>query len=136
MLVLVILEFHVHAIMQSWDGVICCEYASFLKRYAPDSVFPMYIGLMYKFHPMVTFLPTVSKRLFPKMPFVTRYESAFVGADPSKTGIVSRLFRKLVVRWAGSADVALTVRGHCSASDTVIALCERHRAMLIKEGRG
>ena len=65
---------------------------SFLKRYAPDSVFLMYIGLMYKFHPMVTFLPTVSKRLFPKMPFVTRYESAFVGADPSKTGIVSALF--------------------------------------------
>ena len=124
---------HVHAIMQSWGWSDLLRVRSFLKRYAPDSVFLMYIGLMYKFHPMVTFLPTVSKRLFPKMPFVTRYESAFVGADPSKTGIVSRLFRKLVVRWAGSVDVAYSSGTLLRDSDTVIALCERHRAMLIKE---
>jgi hypothetical protein len=93
----------------------------------------MYIGLMYKFHPMVTFLPTLSKRLFPNVPFVTRYESAFVGADPSKTGIVSRLFRKLMVQWAGGKDVAYSSGTLLRDSDAVIALCERHRAMLHEE---
>ena len=52
---------HVHAIMQSWDGGSAAS-TPFLKRYAPDSVFLMYIGLMYKFHPMVTFLPTVKAK--------------------------------------------------------------------------
>jgi len=124
---------HVHAVMRRWGWGDLLRVRSFLKRCAPDAVFLMYIGLMYKFHPMVTFLPTVSKRLFPKMPFVTRYESAFVGADPSKTGMLSRLFRKLLVRWAGTSDVAYSSGTLLRDSDTVIALCERHRAMLIKE---
>lgn len=124
---------HVHAMMPSWEWVDLLRVRSFLKKCAPDAVFLMYIGLMYGFHPMVTFLPTVSKKLFPQMPFVTRYESAFVGADPSKTGTLSRLFRKLIVRWAGASDVAYSSGTLLRDSDTIIALCERHRAMLIKE---
>lgn len=126
-------QIHVHAVMQSWGWVDLLRVRSFLKHCAPDAVFLMYIGLMYKFHPMVTFLPTLSKKLFPKMPFVTRYESAFVGADPSKMGILSRLARKLIVRWAGTSDVAYSSGTLLRDSDTVIALCERHRAMLVKE---
>ncbi len=126
-------QIHVHAVMPSWGWGDLLRVRSFLKNCAPDAVFLMYIGLMYKFHPMVTFLPTLSKKLFPKMPFVTRYESAFVGADPSKTGILSRLVRKLIVRWAGTSDVAYSSGTLLRDSDTVIALCERHRAMLVKE---
>jgi glycosyltransferase involved in cell wall biosynthesis len=82
---------------------------------------------------MVTFLPTLSKRLFPCMPFITRYESAFVGADPSKTGVASRVIRRLMVRWAGTHGVAYSSGTLLRDSDSVIALCERHRAMLIHE---
>ena len=96
----------VHPIMESWGWIELLRARTFLKDCAPDAVFLMYIGLMYRCHPMVTFLPTLCKRLFPNMPFVTRYESAFVGADPSKTGFLSRIFRKLMVRWAGDHDVA------------------------------
>jgi glycosyltransferase involved in cell wall biosynthesis len=81
----------------------------------------------------VTFLPTVSKRLFPHMPFITRYESAFVGADPSKTGVASRAIRRLMVGWVGSHDVAYSSGTLLRDSDAVIALCERHRDMLIHE---
>ncbi|HAP39772.1 MAG: glycosyltransferase family 4 protein [Nitrospira sp.] len=126
-------QIHVHAVMQSWGWADFLRVRSFLKNCAPDAVFLMYIGLMYKFHPMVTFLPTLSKKLFPKMPFVTRYESAFVGADPSKMGALSRAVRKLIVRWAGTSDVAYSSGTLLRDSDTVIALCERHRAMLVKE---
>jgi glycosyltransferase involved in cell wall biosynthesis len=119
--------------MQNWDWTELTRIRSFLKVSAPDAVFLMYIGLMYKFHPMVTFLPTLCKRLFPSVPFVTRYESAFVGADPSKTGLASRAFRKLMVRWAGMKDIAYSSGTLLRDSDSVIALCERHRSMLIDE---
>ena len=123
----------VHPIMQSWGWSELNRVRRFLKSCAPDAVFLMYIGLMYNFHPMVTFLPTLCKHLFPNAPFVTRYESAFVGADPSKTGLVSRVVRKLMVRWAGARDVAYSSGTLLRDSDAVIALCERHRAMLIEE---
>lgn len=124
---------HVHPIMQNWGWTELVRARTFLKSCAPDAVFLMYIGLMYKCHPMVTFLPTLCKKLFPNVPFVTRYESAFVGADPSKTGFLSRVFRKLMVRWAGVKDVAYSSGTLLRDSDSVIALCERHRAMLIEE---
>ena len=124
---------HVHPIMQNWDWSEMMRARAFLKFCAPDAVFLMYIGLMYRFHPMVTFLPTLCKALFPSVPFVTRYESAFVGADPSKTSFASRVFRRLMVQWAGTKDVAYSSGTLLRDSDTVIALCERHRAMLLEE---
>lgn len=124
---------HVHAIMRSWDWSALVSVRSFLKECAPDAVLLMYIGLMYQFHPMVTFVPTLSKRLFPHVPFVTRYESAFVGSDPSKSGLASRAFRKLMVRWAGRNNVAYSSGTLLRDSDAVIALCERHRSMLVEE---
>jgi glycosyltransferase involved in cell wall biosynthesis len=124
---------HVHPIMQSWGWTELLRARTFFRSCAPDAVFLMYIGLMYKCHPMVTFLPTLCKKLFPNVPFVTRYESAFAGADPSKTGFLSRGFRKLMVRWAGVRDVAYSSGTLLRDSDSVIALCERHRAMLIEE---
>lgn len=126
-------QIHVHPIMTSWGWTELIRVRTFLKRCAPDAVFLMYIGLMYKYHPMVTFLPTICKKLFPDVPFVTRYESAFVGADPSKTGFLSRVFRKLMVRWAGVRDVVYSSGTLLRDSDSVIALCERHRAMLMEE---
>lgn len=123
----------VHPIMQNWSWTELLRARTFLKSCAPDAIFLMYIGLMYKFHPMVTFLPTLCKKLFPNVPFVTRYESTFVGADPSKTGLISRVFRKLMVRWAGIRGVVYSSGTLLRDSDSVIALCERHRAMLIEE---
>ena len=124
---------HIHPIVEKWGWPDLFRIRAFIKGCAPDAVFLMYIGLMYNFHPMVTFLPTLCKRLFPQMPFITRYESAFVGADPSKTGVASRAIRRLMVGWAGSHDVAYSSGTLLRDSDAVIALCERHRDMLVHE---
>ncbi|MGH7258476.1 MAG: glycosyltransferase family 4 protein [Nitrospiraceae bacterium] len=124
---------HVHPIMNEWSWSEMFRMRSFFRRCAPDAVYLMYIGLMYKCHPMITFAPTMLKRLFPHVPFVTRYESAFVGADPSKTSPVARLFRRAMVQWAGGSDVAYGSGTLLRDSNHVIALCERHRAMLIEE---
>ena len=46
----------------------------------------MYIGWIYDSHPMVTFAPTVARKLLPSVPFVTRFENtsaALPGGRPS-----------------------------------------------------
>ena len=124
---------HVHPIMNRWSWSEMFRMRSFFRRCAPDAVYLMYIGLVYKFHPMITFAPTLLKKLFPHVPFVTRYESAFVGADPSKTSLLARLFRRAMVQWAGGNDIAYGSGTLLRDSDHVVALCECHRAMLIEE---
>ena len=124
---------HVHAVMNEWSWSEMFRMRSFFRRCAPDAVYLMYIGLMYKCHPMITFAPTILKKLFPHVPFVTRYESAFVGADPSRTSLPARLFRRAMVQWAGGSDVVYGSGTLLRDSNNVIALCERHRAMLIEE---
>jgi polysaccharide biosynthesis protein PslF len=124
---------HVHPIMDDWCWSEMLRMKSFFRRCAPDAVLLMYIGVMYKCHPMVTFAPTILKRLFPRVPFVTRYESVFVGANPSNTSIHSRLFRRAMVHWAGGNDVGYGSGTLLRDSDQVIALCDRHRAILLEE---
>jgi glycosyltransferase involved in cell wall biosynthesis len=124
---------HVHPLMNEWSWSEMFRMRSFFRHCAPDGVYLMYIGLMYNYHPMITFAPTMLKRLFPRVPFVTRYESAFVGADPSKTSLPARLFRRTMVKWAGGKDVAYGSGTLLRDSDHVVALCECHRAMLIEE---
>lgn len=124
---------HVHPVMNDWSWSEMFRMRSFFRHCAPDAVYLMYIGLMYNCHPMITFAPTMFKKLFPRVPFITRYESAFVGADPSKTSVMARLFRRAMVQWAGGTDVAYGSGTLLRDSNHVIALCERHRAMLIEE---
>jgi glycosyltransferase involved in cell wall biosynthesis len=124
---------HIHPIMNDWSWTEMFMLRSFVKQCAPQAVYLMYIGLMYHFHPMITFVPTLIKRMFPRVPVVTRYESAFVGADPSRISIGARIFRKLMIRWAGTRDVAYSSGTLLRDSNYIIALCERHRDMLIEE---
>jgi len=124
----------VHPIMRQWSWLELPRFRAFLKRSSPDAILLMYIGLMYKFHPMITFAPTISKKVLPHTPFVTRYESAFVGADPAQTSLIARAFRKFAVQqWAGRQNVAYSSGTLLRDSDQIIALCKRHRAMLIGE---
>ena len=119
--------------MDAWSWVEIPRIVAFLRDSAPDAVILMYLGLMYHYHPMITFVPAIAKRLLPHVPFVTRYENAFVGADPSRTSIISRIFRKMMVYWAGTKDVVYSSGTLLRDSDSVIVLCERHRAMIIEE---
>ncbi len=124
---------HVHPIMSDWSWAEMFRMRTFFRRCAPDVVLLMYIGVMYKCHPMITFAPTILKRLFPHVPFVTRYESVFVGANPSKTSVPARLFRRGMIQWAGRSDVGYGSGTLLRDSDHVIALCDRHRTILMEE---
>jgi glycosyltransferase involved in cell wall biosynthesis len=123
----------VHPIMREWSWPEMFRMRSFFRQCVPDAVLLMYIGVMYNCHPMITFAPTILKRLFPHVPFVTRYESVFVGANPSKTSVPARLFRRGMMQWAGTADVGYGSGTLLRDSDHVIALCDRHRTILLDE---
>ena len=89
--------------------------------------------MMYQLHPMITFIPTIAKQLFPRVPFVTRFENVHVPSDPARTTWVSRAFRKLVVmQWAGSNEISYAFGTLLRDSDKIIALCKEHRLGLLE----
>jgi glycosyltransferase involved in cell wall biosynthesis len=123
----------VHSIMRRWDWWHIIKLRSFLRRCAPDVVLLMYIGVIYHYHPMITFAATLLKRMFPDVTFVTRYESVFLGADPSRTSRAARFIRRIMVWWAGRKGVSYSSGTLLRDSDCVIALSERHRQLIIEE---
>lgn len=120
----------VHPIMRNWSWREFFRMRGFIRRCSPDAVLLMYLGKMYGFHPMITFAPTISKRVLPHVPFVTRFENVFVGADPAKFSWMSRVVRRVVVQWAGPSNVAYSEGTLLRDSNHLILLCERHRDAL------
>lgn len=123
----------VHPIMRSWSWREIFRMRAFLRRCSPDAVLLMYLGKMYGYHPMITFAATISKRALPQIPFVTRFENVFVGADPAKFSRFSRLVRRAVVQWADPSNVAYSEGTLLRDSDHLILLCERHCDTLVAD---
>jgi len=123
----------VHPVMRRWSWREVPRLSRFVRRCAPDAVLLMYLGGMYKYHPMMTFAPTIVKRQLPRIPFVTRYESPFAGADPTSSTLTTRIVRRLVVKALGAADTGYDSGTLLRDSDHVIVLCEGHRTVLTEE---
>jgi len=122
----------VHPIMQSWSWLETFRFARFVRQCAPDAVLLVYLDAIYNYHPMMTFSPTLVRRLMPRVPFVTRYESPVGGADP-KTSLSARLGRKVVAAALGGKDITYSAGTLLRDSDRVIVLCEGHREVLAQE---
>lgn len=124
----------VHPVMSRWSWTEIPRFRAFLKQCAPDAILLMYLGEMYHYHPMITFTPTIAKRLFPRASFVTRFENVYASSDPSRMSWVSRAFRKLLVQqWAGRTGISYTWGTLLRDSDKIIALCKLHRGWLLRE---
>ena len=124
----------VHPVMDQWSWAEIPRFNAFLKRCAPDAIYLMYLGVMYHYHPMITFTPTIAKKLLPHVPFVTRFENVRACTDPSRMSLVSRLFRKYVVQeWAGRCGVSYNFGTLIRDSDKIIALCKLHRDVILEE---
>lgn len=124
----------VHPVMRQWSWTEIPRFRAFLKDCAPDAILLMYLGLMYHFHPMITFTPTIAKKIFPGIPFVTRFENVRVPSDPSRTSVLSRAFRKFVVQqWAGKIGISYTFGTLLRDSDKLISLCKMHELCLLEE---
>jgi glycosyltransferase involved in cell wall biosynthesis len=89
----------------------------------------MYIGWIYQYQFMVTFLPTFVKRVLPGVPFVTRFENV-MGADPGRTSLVARTVRKLLATADRRGNVNYGFGTLLRDSDRLIILSEAHRAVV------
>ena len=137
----------VHPDLGSWSWSSLPNLALRLRLYSPDVVMLMYLSWAYNSHPMMTFVPTVSKKILPRTRFVTLVESHY-GVDPRRAyygtsclGMASRLdrwiyraasrFTGLPARdfWAdyGHGDLGTLLRD----SDHLIVVSERIRKILM-----
>jgi glycosyltransferase involved in cell wall biosynthesis len=118
----------VYPIMRNWSWWDWPRLARSMRRCAPDAVLLMFVYWVYD-HPMITFLPTLSKRLFPGVPFVTLFEDA----DPMKDfPFLSKIIRKVMKHWAGAANVNYGLGTLLRDSDRFIVVSDRIRAALAK----
>ena len=127
-----------HPVMQTWSWGEMPRLARVLTRCRPDAVLLVYIGWIYRYQFMVTFLPSLARKLLPGVPVVTRFENA-MGADPRHTGLVARGLRKLMAGVVGPGDVDYSYGTLLRDSHGIIVLSERHRSILSEvfpESRG
>jgi polysaccharide biosynthesis protein PslF len=122
----------VHAIMRNWSWLEVPRLIKSIRCCHPDTILLLYIGWIYKSHPMITFAPTLLKHLLPSVPFVTRFE--FVqGPSPSK---IFRALRKGIMALANARKNAYEFGTLLHASDCIIVLSDVHRALLSEHFQG
>jgi len=125
----------IHPLMRDWSWMDLPIMMRVMKSCSPDAILLMYIGWIYNIHPMVTYAPTLAKRLLPRAPFVTLVEYP-EGADPHKLSLRSRIVRKAVERLAGRDNVDYNYGTLLRDSEGIIVLSDRHRMDLAKHDPG
>jgi glycosyltransferase involved in cell wall biosynthesis len=121
-------SFEVDRRMQHWSWAEMPRVAGFLRQHQPDAVLLLYTGWVYNSHPMTTFVPVLSKILYPRMPFVTQLE---IEATSIKAPLPARIVFKALECSVGGYCFNRALGTLLSASDRVITLSERHRNKLL-----
>ena len=87
----------VHPIMRDWSWSDFPRLVKCMTRCSPDAILLVYIGWIYNYHPMLTFVPTVAKTFLPHVRFVTLFEGAggAFSYPPSLLGRAARKGREL-----------------------------------------
>lgn len=124
-------NFQVHPIMHGWSWRRLPRFRRIVKRLAPDAILEIYVGRMYGYRSMMTFAPTIAKRILPSVRFVTQFE--WIGDHEFwKKTLTERIVRKAMVRSMGTGIdyyYGTLVRD----SDHIIVLSDSHRERLIQE---
>ena len=116
----------VHPIMENWTWSELPRLAKFIKHCSPEAVLLMYSGWIYNDHPMITFVPTLSKILLPGVPFVTQFEIEYVSR---RLSLPTRVVLKAMTHWGGSKNTDYIFYGTLLRhSDHLILLSQRHQA--------
>jgi polysaccharide biosynthesis protein PslF len=118
--------FKVHPIMQNWTWSDLPRLANFVKHCSPDAVLLIYSGWIYNDHPMITFVPTLSKILLPGVRFVTQFEIEFISR---RFSLPTRAMLKAMRHLGNSENTDYIVFGTLlRKSDRLIVLSQRHQA--------
>ncbi len=119
--------FKVYPHVRNWSWLALPYLAMFLRRCSPDAVILLYTGWIYNGHPMITFFPTISKSLFPHVPFVTQFETA---QGSTRCSLSTRVVRRGIKQWARPEQVDFSFGTLLRDSDRIIVLGEHHLALL------
>jgi glycosyltransferase involved in cell wall biosynthesis len=111
--------------MSTWRWAELPRLVAAAKRYSPDIVFLWFLGHAYDFHPMVTFVPTVLKRVLPGTAVVTQITIP-VGYWPQRHSFLTKLSRKAAAIAAGSGGVDYSLGTLLRDSDQIIVMAETH----------
>jgi polysaccharide biosynthesis protein PslF len=143
----------IHPLIKNWSWVDLPQVKRTVQRCSPDAVLLIYTRGVYDGHPMVTFIPTVCKRLLPRARFVTLFEDAPTVPNRANTWTASAiravrkgidLIRSLLRRprllastvrmgaalWAGHKDLDSMYGTLLRDSDCLIVVSERARVGL------
>ena len=121
----------VHPVMDDWTWSGLPKLAQCLRESRPDVVFLLYLGWIYRFEPMITFLPTICKTVLPNVPCITQFEA--MDLDPHPQSIWTQCLRMGMRLWAGGKNVHWRYGTLLRDSARVIALSSPHRARLVHE---
>ncbi len=119
------LPFAVHAIMDKWSWFELPRLVSVARRLSPDAVFLYFVGHAYDLHPMITFVPTILKRLLPAVTVTTQI-TVPVGSVTRFHSVATRLLRRAVAALAGGRDVDYSFGTLLRDSDRVIVMATPH----------
>jgi FkbM family methyltransferase len=91
----------------------------------------LYIGWVYGHQPMITFLPSICRRVLPGVPCVTQFEN--VDRHGPARSLLGRALRKAAALVAGPAGVHPVLGTLLRDSARIVALSGPHRARLTRE---
>ncbi|HEU4682891.1 MAG TPA: glycosyltransferase family 4 protein [Nitrospira sp.] len=117
-------SFQVHRLIPEWDWKHLPRLVRCVGEKKPDAVLLMYSGWVYSAHPMITFLPTIVRRLFPRISFMTQME--IEEGEAARTPW-TRMTRKVAQYLSGTRDVDYCFGTLLRDSTQLIFLSERHR---------
>ena len=109
--------------MDRWDWRELPRLLRAVKQCRPDAVLLMYSGWIYRDHPMITFLPTLVRRIMPGVVFVTQFETDDGKAERSWG---SALARKVMKLWVRERDVDYVFGTLMRDSHRLVFLSEHH----------
>jgi glycosyltransferase involved in cell wall biosynthesis len=112
-------------LMRDWSWRELPRLTRFFATVSPEGVLLFYYGPMYGDHPMITFAPTLVKKLLPQTPFVTQF-SYPGGAHTWQASWQIRLARKFAATWAGKG-VDYSYGTLFRDSDSIIVFSDSHR---------
>jgi glycosyltransferase involved in cell wall biosynthesis len=114
--------------MPSWSFRYLPRLTTLLRRVRPDAILLIYLDTIYDHHPMVTFAPTIARRVLPGVPLVTQFENLLMLENPS---LVTRAIRKVIRQWVTGPGTDFHYGTLLRDSRRVIVLSERHGAGLL-----
>jgi glycosyltransferase involved in cell wall biosynthesis len=122
---------NIRPVIRDWSWSDVPRFVRHLKQSSPDAVLLMYLDRAYNNHPMITFAPTIIKKLFPKALIVLQVEDRH-GIRPDQCSAVTRTIRKAVALSVGLNRVNYLFGTLLQSSDRIIVLSELDRTELAK----